>query len=142
MQNDGVLSTCLKNAPNISFYVVQKLVFYSVLVQCTIMYCYCTSMCTHLRRSENPIWHDEQEHDSNYEKGTIWVKMRIPQHHSNIRFTFRGKKGTIFTLKKYSAIVALFTEKKIMIRKHLRKICIRKQRPKIRTLYLKHYIFS
>ena len=75
-----MVSTCLKkSAPNISIYVIQKLVFYSVLVQCTIMYCYCTSMCTHLRRSENPIWHDEQEHDSNYEKGTIWVKMRVPQ---------------------------------------------------------------
>ena len=39
--------------------------------------------------------------------------MRVPQHHSNIRFTFRGKKGTIFTFKKYSAVVALFKEKKI-----------------------------
>ena len=141
MQNDGVLSTCLKNAPNISFYVVQKLVFYSVLVQCTIMYCIVLSLCTHLRRSENPIWHDEQEHDSNYEKGSIWVKMRIAQHHSNIRFTFRGKKVRFFFTKN-SAVVALLKEKKFMIRKHLRKICIRKQRPKIRTLYLKHYIFS
>ena len=95
-----MVSTCLKkSAPNISIYVIQKLVFYSVLVQCTIMYCIVLSLCTHLRRSENPIWHDEQEHDSNYEKGSIWVKMRIAQHHSNIRFTFRGKKVRFFLQK-------------------------------------------
>ena len=96
-----MVSTCLKKKCSKHFYLCNTKIGI-LLSSCTmynnVLYCTFTVYTFTQIRKPNLTWWTRawqqlrKRHHLGENEGTT------TQHHSNIRFTFRGKKGTIFTL--------------------------------------------